>query len=106
MKKDNITYTVYSTGKKVTSKKKYTKFPYNMENVSFLEEGHELLTVQNPFSGSSYTLTPIEEGVYSMIMGSQMIAGYEQSNTRIQIVRRGLDWFRDNNGSAYMVLLD
>jgi hypothetical protein len=77
-----------------------------MENVSFLEEGHELLTVQNPFSGSSYTLTPVEEGVYSMIMGSQMIAGYEQSNTRIQIVRRGLDWFRDNNAEAYMILLD
>ena len=106
MNKDNITYTVYSTGKEVTSKKKYTKFPYNMENVSFLEEGHELLTVQNPFSGSSYTLTPVEEGVYSMIMGSQMIAGYEQSNTRIQIVRRGLDWFRDNNAEAYMILLD
>jgi len=106
MNKDNITYTVYSTGKEVTSKKKYTKFPYNMENVSFLEEGHELLTVQNPFSGSSYTLTPVEEGVYSMIMGSQMIAGYEQSNTRIKIVRRGLDWFRDNNAEAYMILLD
>ncbi len=106
MKKKHITYTVYSTGKEVTSKKKYTKFPYNMEHVSFLEEGHELLTVKNPFSGNSYRLTPVEEGVYSMIMGSQMIPGYEQSNTRIQIVRRGLDWFRDNNAEAYMVLLD
>ncbi len=88
MKKKHITYTVYSTGKEVTSKKKYTKFPYNMEHVSFLEEGHELLTVKNPFSGTSYRLTPVEEGVYSMIMGSPMITGYEQSNSKLKIVRR------------------
>ena len=41
-----------------------------------------------------------------MIMGAQMIPGYEQNNELIKIVRKGLNWFRDNNAKAYMVLLD
>lgn len=105
MKKDNITY-IDGTGKKVTSKEKYTKFPYEMGEATFLEEGHELLTVQNPFSGESYTLTPVEESVYSMIMGSQMLPMYMESPGLQKIVRQGLDWFRDNNAKAYMTLLD
>ena len=105
MKKEYITYTD-GTGKEVTSKEKYTKFPYEMEEATFLEEGHELLTVQNPFSGESYTLTPVEESVYSMIMGSQMMPMYMTSPGLQKIVRQGLDWFRDNNAKAYMTLLD
>ena len=105
MKKDNITY-IDGTGKEVTTKEKYTKFPYEMEEATFLEEGHELLTVQNPFSGESYTLTPVEESVYSMIMGAQFMPGY-MTNPKLQsIARQGLDWFRDNNAKAYMTLLD
>jgi hypothetical protein len=105
MKKDNITY-IDGTGKEVTSKEKYTKFPYEIEEATFLEEGHELLTVQNPFSGETYTLTPVEESVYSMIMGSQMMPMYMTSPGLQNIVRKGLDWFRDNNAKAYMTLLD
>ena len=105
MKKDNITY-IDGTGKTVTSKEKYTKFPYEMEESTFLEEGHELLTVQNPFSGEKYRLTPVEESVYSMIMGSQMMPRYMTSPGLQKIVRQGLDWFRDNNAEAYMTLLD
>ncbi len=105
MKKDNITY-IDGTGKEVTSKEKYTKFPYEMEEATFLEEGHELLTVQNPFSGETYRLTPVEESVYSMIMGAQMMPKYMTSPGLQNIVRKGLDWFRDNNAKAYMTLLD
>lgn len=105
MKKDNITY-IDGTGKEVTSKEKYTKFPYNMEKVTFLEEGHEMLTIENPFSKETYRLTPVEESVYSMIMGAQFMPGY-MTNSKLQnIVRQGLDWFRDNNAKAYMALLD
>jgi hypothetical protein len=41
-----------------------------------------------------------------MIMGAQMMPGYERSSDLIQIVRKGLNWFRDNNAKAYMALLD
>ena len=105
MEKNNITY-IDGTGNEVTSKEKYTKFPYEMGEATFLEEGHELLTVKNPFSGESYTLTPVEESVYSMIMGAQMMPAYMTSPGLQNIVRKGLDWFRDNNAKAYMTLLD
>ena len=105
MKKDSITY-IDGTGKEVTSKEKYTKFPYDMEQVTFLEEGHEMLTIENPFSKETYRLTPVEESVYSMIMGSQMMPMYMTSPGLQKIVRQGLDWFRDNNAKAYMTLLD
>ena len=105
MKKDSITY-IDGTGKKVTSKEKYTKFPYEMKKVTFLEEGHEMLTIENPFSKETYRLTPVEESVYSMIMGAQFMPGYMSSPKLQNIVRKGLDWFRDNNAKAYMALLD
>ena len=105
MKKEYIKY-IDGTGKEVTSKEKYTKFPYEMGEATFLEEGHELLTVKNPFSGESYTLTPVEESVYSMIIGAQMMPKYMTSPGLQNIVRKGLDWFRDNNAKAYMTLLD
>jgi hypothetical protein len=105
MKKEHITYTD-ANGNEVTTKEKYTKFPYDISETMLLEEGHEMLTVKNPFSGETYRLTPVEESVYSMIMGAQMMPGYERSNKLIQIVRDGLNWFRDNNAKAYMTLLD
>jgi hypothetical protein len=105
MNKDNITYT-NNAGNEVTTNRKYTKFPYDLKQVAFLERGHEMLNVRNPFSGEVYMLSPVEESVYSMIMGAQMMPGYEQSSDLIQIVRDGLNWFRDNNAKAYMALLD
>jgi hypothetical protein len=41
-----------------------------------------------------------------MIMGAQLMPGYMSSPKLQNIVRKGLDWFRDNNAKAYMVLLD
>lgn len=105
MKKEHITY-IDTNGNEVTTKEKYTKYPYDMSETLLLEEGHEMLTVENPFSKETYRLTPVEESVYSMIMGAQMMPGYEKNSKLIQIVRRGLDWFRDNNAKAYMTLLD
>lgn len=105
MNKEHITY-IDGTGNKVTTEEKYTKFPYDMEQVTFLEEGHEMLEIENPFTKEKYRLTPVEESVYSMIMGAQFMPGYETNNKLIQIVRDGLNWFRDNNAKAYMTLLD
>jgi hypothetical protein len=105
MNKDNITYED-NTGNKVTTDRKYTKFPYDLNQVAFLEKGHDMLNVRNPFSGEVYMLSPVEESVYSMIMGAQMMPGYMTSPKLQNIVRKGLDWFRDNNAKAYMALLD
>ena len=105
MKKDNITY-IDTNGNEVTSKEKYTEYPYDISESLLLEEGHEMLTVENPFSKKTYRLTPVEESVYSMIMGAQLMPGYMSSPKLQNIVRKGLDWFRDNNAKAYMVLLD
>ncbi len=59
----------------------------------------EPVAVQNPFSGESYTLTPEEVAVYDYIKGCEMMGDYDS-------LRRGLDWFMENNVDAYMTLLD
>jgi|TARA_R100001463_G_scaffold35853_2_gene77770 hypothetical protein len=109
MEKDHITY-MSSDGKKVTTKRKYTKFPYDLSDCSILSNEHgqmdKFLEVTNPFSGESYRLSPVEEAVYSVIMGAQYMPNYMTSPKLQQDVRKGLDWFRDNNAKAYMVLLD
>ena len=105
MNKDNITY-IDTSGNKVTTERKYTEYPYNLSDVLLLEKDNVMLNVRNPFSGEKYLLSPVEESIYSTIMGAQMIPGYEENNELIKIVSKGLNWFRDNNAKAYMVLLD
>jgi hypothetical protein len=102
---DNIVY-IDTNGTEITSERQYTKFPFDVRELMFLEKGNKMLNVKNPFSGEQYLLSPVEESVYSVIMGAQMIPGYEQNNRLIQMVRDGLNWFRDNNAKAYMALLD
>ena len=57
------------------------------------------VTVQNPFSGESTILTPDEVAVYDYLKGCELIGDYKG-------LRKALDWFRTNNGNAYMILLD
>ncbi len=59
----------------------------------------EPVAVKNPFSGESYTLTPEEVAVYDYLKGCELMGDYTG-------VRKGLDWFMDNNADAYMALLD
>ncbi len=109
MKKDHITY-IASSGKEITTKRKYTKFPYKLSDTSIVDNTDgsldDWLTVINPFSGESYRLSPVEEAVYSVIMGSQYMPDYMTDPKLQKDVRKGLDWFRENNAKAYMVLLD
>ena len=66
--------------------------------------------VTNPFSGESFYLDRTELSMYDFIIGSQMWIGdrwIEPETYAIQKeVRKGLDWFINNNAKAYMVLLD
>ena len=69
------------------------------------EEG---ATVRNRFSGEEYKLNNLELSMYDFVIGSTMVlemaGGYE--HTDVSLLRKGLDWFRQNNAEAYMVLLD
>ena len=65
-------------------------------------------TVRNRFSGEEYKLNNVELSMYDFIIGSTMVmemAGGWQ-HTDVDELRKGLDWFRQNNAEAYMVLLD
>ena len=65
-------------------------------------------TVRNRFSGEECELNNIELSMYDFVMGStivlEMAGGYK--HTSVDLLRKGLDWFRKNNPSAYMTLLD
>ena len=64
--------------------------------------------VRNRFSGEEYKLNNIELSMYDFVIGSsilmEMSGGYK--HTDVNELRKGLDWFRQNNSEAYMVLLD
>ena len=74
-------------------------------NGELYEEG---ATVQNRFSGEEIELNAMELSMYDFVMGStivlEMAGGYK--HTSVDLLRKGLDWFRKNNSEAYMVLLD
>ena len=66
------------------------------------DEGAE---VQNRFGGDSCYLNAEELSMYDFVIGSSTL--YEMGfNTNVNDLRKGLDWFRKNNPSAYMTLLD
>jgi len=60
---------------------------------------NEPVEVRNPFSGESTVLTPDEVAVYDYLKGCELIGDHKG-------LRKALDWFRTNNGNAYMILLD
>ena len=77
--------------------------------------------IENPFSGESIELNPLEVAMYDLTIGANMMAEKldykflqtfkeEDMNDDAQyfwdLVRKGNSWFRENNPKAYMVLLD
>ena len=64
--------------------------------------------VTNRFGGDSCYLNAEELSMYDFIIGSTMVlemgGGYK--HTDVSLLRKGLDWFRQHNAEAYMVLLD
>ena len=66
-------------------------------------------TVKNPFSGEVCELNNVELSMYDFIIGSQLVfemAPKTVTKQKVVDFQKGLDWFRSNNPSAYMVLLD
>ena len=73
-------------------------------------------TVQNPFSGETYKLNALELSIYDFVVGANQVleavfeinSGEPNKTTKdlIRDLHKGLDWFKENNAKAYMVLLD
>ena len=64
--------------------------------------------VQNRFGGDSIELNNVELSMYDFIMGASIVVEMGMFNTpqHLKDLRRGLDWFKQYNAKAYMVLLD
>jgi len=64
--------------------------------------------VQNRFGGDSIELNNIELSMYDFVMGASIAVEMCMFNTpqHLKVLRRGLDWFKQHNAKAYMVLLD
>ena len=63
--------------------------------------------VQNRFGGEEIELNNIELSMYDLVMGASIITEMGPCDNKIiKDLRRGLDWFRTNSPTAYMVLLD
>ena len=74
-------------------------------NGELYEEGG---TVKNRFSGEEYELNNIELSIYDFVIGATIVVEMGMFNTpkHVQDLRKGLDWFKQNNSEAYMKLLD
>ena len=62
-------------------------------------------TVQNRFSGEECELNAMELSMYDFVMGSVVMSEMGMAEV-VPNLRKGLDWFRTHNATAYMVLLD
>ena len=73
--------------------------------------------VQNPFTGEKYLLSGPELSMYDFIKGAEYTlaihasnsGGYVEDPTMVKLQKdmiKGIDWFRSENPTAYMTLLD
>jgi len=67
-------------------------------------------TVNNPFTGEEYYLNAEELSMYDFIKGSEFMInmnhGHISTSKMIDEFHKAMDWFREANPKAYMVLLD
>ena len=66
-------------------------------------------TVTNPFSGENIELNNMELSIYDFIMGCNVVFASAPKRVNDKMIKdfdRALTWFRVNNPTAYMVLLD
>ena len=64
-------------------------------------------TVQNRFGGESYELNALELSIYDFIIGASDMSELGMHHDKLIVdLRKGLDWVREHNAKAYMILLD
>ena len=86
---------------------KEVKLPSWFNGVLY-ESGDE---VRNPYSGETYELNNVELSMYDFVMGASItlesgVPVVEDRDKLILDLQKGLDWFKQHNAKAYMVLLD
>ena len=100
--------------KTITYKNKKLKLPYDLKDG---ELSTELVTRQNPFSGQSIELPEFAAVIYDTCVQLNHKAeeidrvtnqkpGFSDNQDDWQLVRNGLDFFRQYFAREYMVLLD
>ena len=100
--------------KEITYKNKKLKLPYDLKDG---ETSTEMVTRQNPFSGQSIELPEFAAVVYDKCVqlnhkaeeidrATKQKPGFSDNQDDWQLVRNGLDWFRQYFAKEYMVLLD
>ena len=100
--------------KEINYKNKTIKLPWKLANT---EVSTELVTRQNPFSGQSIQLPEFAAVIYDKTIELNLKAerkdsatgqppGISEHQDDWQLVRNGLDWFRQHFAREYMVLLD
>ena len=100
--------------KLIKYKDKILKLPYDLKSG---ELSTELVTRQNPFSGQSIQLPEFAAVIYDHVIQLNLKAEHKDRATNQapgisehqddwQLVRNGLDFFRQHFAREYMVLLD
>ena len=100
--------------KTINYKNKKLKLPYDLKDG---ETSTEMVTRQNPFSGQSIELPEFAAVIYDKCVELNLKAerkdsatgqppGISEHQDDWQLVRNGLDWFRQYFAKEYMVLLD
>ena len=96
--------------KKIKMKFNDTELPKWFNGVTY-KEGD---IVSNPFTGQQAILTPNELAIYDFIKGCEYTISvtFDDDILHPEVaklsdqMRKGLDWFRQANARAYMILLD
>ena len=100
--------------KVIEYKNKKLKLPYDLKDG---EMSTELVTRQNPFSGQSIQLPEFAAVIYDKTIELNIAAehldaatkqppGISKHQDQWQLVRNGINFFRQYFGKEYMVLLD
>ena len=64
-------------------------------------------TVRNRFSEEEFELNNVELSMYDFIMGAQiMLEMVMGKNVAVSDMKKGLEWFKENNNAAYLALLE
>ena len=83
--------------KEIKYKNKTIKLPF--ADADYGLDPLEEVTIKNRFSGQSTTMPAFAAAVYDVIIGAEMMEQWD-------MVRKGLDWFKQYFAEQYMVVLD
>ena len=83
--------------KEIKYKNKTIKLPF--KDADYGIDPLEEVTIANRFTGQKTTMPCFAAAVYDVIIGAEMTEQYD-------LVRKGLDWFRQHFAEQYMVVLD